>query len=312
MMDSSKRFPTRSAVADPQGEAQGVCEQPLASIILLNWNHWQETLECLDSLQSLDYANFETIVVDNGSTNDSTVQIQSHFPAITLIRAQHNLGFAGGCNLGIREAIRRKSEYIWLLNNDTKVHPSALTALVETAESDPKIGAVGSAIYFMADPGRLQSWGGGYVRFWLGCSRHFDSPVPDSQIEYLTGASMLIPKHVLETVGLLDERYFMYWEDTDFCFRLRNGGWRLAVASGSTIWHKGSATVGSKSALLDCYVSASALQFFRTHSPLPWFSCWIGLAARLGARAAVGDWKRVKAVWSTVRQGQPPRERTAG
>src|ERR1700747_2146681 len=111
-------------------------------IVVLNWNGWRDTVQCLTSLRRLSYDDFRIIVVDNGSTDDSVQQIRQKFPDVSIIEAGANLGFAGGCNLGIRHAIRDETEYLWLLNNDTTVDSRALGAMVERAEVDPKIGAV--------------------------------------------------------------------------------------------------------------------------------------------------------------------------
>src|SRR2546425_647264 len=153
-------------------------------ILVLNWNNWKDTNECLASLQGLDYNHWKVIVLDNGSTDGSLRHIRERHPEVEIMKLGENLGFAKGNNAGIRAAVERGAEYVWLLNNDTEVDPGALRALVETAESDPRIGAVGSAIYSMAKPEQLLAWGGGYINFWLGRSRHFVSPMSDNQLEF--------------------------------------------------------------------------------------------------------------------------------
>ena len=197
------------------------------SILLLNWNNWKDTNECLASLKGLDYGDWEVIVIDNGSSDGSVSRIREQFPAAEIMELGENLGYARGNNEGIRAALNRGAEYVWILNNDTTVDPAALRALVDRAEADPKIGAVGSAIYYASAPGRLQAWGGGHVNFWLGRSHHFLRPVADDRIQFLTGASVLLRRPMLESVGLLDEGFFLYWEDSDICFRMRAVGWRL-------------------------------------------------------------------------------------
>jgi len=272
------------------------------SIVVLNWNGWKDTAACLSSIRLLRYSNYEVIVVDNASTDDSVTRIQKAFPEVTVIEAGNNLGFAGGCNVGTRHGLTRGADFVWLLNNDTTADPVALQALVDKANADPRIGAVGSAIYYMDAPDRTQAWGGGYINFWLGRSRHFLNPVADDKIEFLTGASILISRAAIESVGLLDENFFMYWEDADFCFRLRKAHWRLAVAGESKIWHKESSSVGKHSASMDKYFNASAASFFRKHAPVPLFSLWVGGSLRLGKRVLHGDWERTRAVFAGVTQ----------
>jgi GT2 family glycosyltransferase len=114
----------------------------------------------LSSLEFLDYPDYKVIVVDNGSTDNSVAEIRKAHPQITLLETGRNLGFAGGNNVGIRYALEQGADYVWLLNNDTKADPHALTAMVEVAESDPRIGAVGSVLYYMDEPERVQAWGG--------------------------------------------------------------------------------------------------------------------------------------------------------
>src|SRR2546425_7090973 len=143
------------------------------AIIVLNWNGWRDTVQCLTSLKKLSYPNVRIVVVDNRSTDDSVSQIRQAFPDEAIIEVEKNLGFAGGCNVGIRHALEAGAEYVWLLNNDTTVDARALGAMVEMADADAKLGAVGSAIYSTAEAIRLLAWGGGYINFWLGRSRHF-------------------------------------------------------------------------------------------------------------------------------------------
>jgi len=272
----------------------------LVAIVLLNWNGWRDTLECLASLQRLDYPNSRVVVVDNGSADDSVARIRKEFLEVEIMERGETLGYAKGNNAGIREALERGAEYVWLLNNDTIVAPNALRAMVQKFETHPKVGAVGSAIYYTGEPERLQAWGGGYVNFWLGRSRHYLSPIPDEKIEFLTGASLMLRRGALESVGLFDEAFFLYWEDADYCFRLRQSAWKLAVAAESKVWHKESASVGKKSAQQDIFFNRSAGLFFNKHAQVPLASFWIGTVLRLGKRAAMGDFERIRAVWFGV------------
>ena len=268
--------------------------------VVLNWNGWRDTAACLSSLAQMRYANNQAIVVDNGSDDDSSCRLRSEFPSLQLIETGRNLGFAAGCNVGIQRALKQGADFVWLLNNDTTVHHEALQHLVQKAKSDGRIGAVGSSIYLAHSPQELQAWGGGRVNFWLGRSRHFLAPVPDDTVDYITGASMLVSREALESVGLLDEQFFMYWEDADFCFRLRKAKWKLAVAGDSKIWHKGSASVGKNSVSLDEYFNASATQFFRRYAAVPFVPLWTGAGLRLAKRALNGDWQRIRAVWAGI------------
>lgn len=278
--------------------------RPRVHVVLVHWNSWGETSTCLSSLQKLRYDNRKVIVVDNGSADDSVSRIREGFPWAEVVLTGKNLGFPCGCNVGIRQALSEGTDYVWLLNNDTVADPGALDALVAKAESDPRIGAVGSAIYCMEAPTQLQAWGGGYVNFWLGRTRHLVKPVPDEKIQYITGASLLLPRRVLETVGLLDEQIFLYWDDPEYCWRLRRAGWKLAVAGQSKIWHKGMVAYGRKNPKLDIFYNASAVRFFVRHSPIPLISLWVGTTLRIAKRLVLGDWERARAIWAGVKQGR--------
>lgn len=273
-------------------------------VLVLNWNNWKDTNECLESLKRLEYAEWKVIVLDNGSTDGSVKWIRGRFPEVEIMELGENLGFAKGNNAGIRAALNRGAEFVWVLNNDTTVDPKALRAMVEKAETDPNIGAVGSAIYSMQDRQRIQVWGGGYVNFLLGRSRHFTTPVRDEELHFITGASLLIRRQTLEDLGLLDEGFFMYWEDADYCLRLRRSGRRLAVAEKSRVWHREQGSIGKKSALLDTHFNRSAKRFFERNASVSFIPIWIGIGLRIAKRALVGDWKRARAVWGGARRAE--------
>ena len=272
-------------------------------IITVNWNGWRDTLECLASLERLDYPNYEIVVIDNGSTNESESRIRRAYPSTTLLQTGENLGFAGGNNVGIKYALEQGAEYVWLLNNDTVVDPGALTAMVNVLQDDMSIGVVGSMLFAMHEPDRLQVYGGGWVSMYTGLSRPFIAPTPANKLQYIVGASLLVRREVLENVGLLDDNYFMYWEDADYGFRVRKAGWRLMVAPGSKIWHKEFAALGKRSPVLDMYFSTSAVRFFKRHSLLPLLPISIAVGGRLLKRAVRGKWKRASAVWQGTSAG---------
>ncbi len=288
-------------------EADGLGRTPHVVVVLLNWNNSRDTNECLESLKALDYEDWNVIVLDNASMDGSVERIRDKFPDVEIMELGQNLGFAGGNNAGIRAALERGAEYVWLLNNDTTVDAGALRAMVEAAEADSQVGAVGSAIYNAAEPERLGAWGGGHVNFLLGRSRHYLSPVSVEKIDFLTAASLLLRRSVLESLGLLDDRFFMYWEDADYCFRLRLAGWRLAVAGNSKVWHKEQGSIGKESPLLDTYFNRSAARFFKKNSRVPFIPIWVGILLRIGKRAIRGDLKRVRAVWTGITRSEAVR-----
>jgi len=268
-------------------------------IIVLNWNGWQDTLACLASLGQLGYGDCYTVVVDNASTDGSVEHIREAFPALKILQSGANLGFGGGCNVGIRLALDQGAEYVWLVNSDATVDRGALTALVEVADRDAHLGAVGSVLYEVDDPSRVQLWGGGRINLWLGRSTHCLAP---GRIDFVSGASMLLRTAALREVGLFDaERFFMYWEDTDLAFRLRKAGWGLAVAAGSKVWHRQSASLGLGSPQLDAYAARSCFRFLQRHAPVPAVSVTLALLRMLAKRVLVGRSDRLRAVWQAYR-----------
>ena len=226
---------------------------PLVFVVVLNSNGWADTRECLDSLRRLDYENRRVVVVDNGSADNSELHIRRSFPEVTVLQAGENLGFSRGNNLGIRHALAHDAAFVWLLNNDTTSDSSALTALVKEAETDARIAIVGSVLYFADHPERVQAWGGGTFNALLGKTSCSMKPTAATELDFITGASMLMRRGFLEDAGLLDEIFFFYMEDTDLCFRAKQRSWRIAVAEESVVYHKVGATInaGSRARSLD-------------------------------------------------------------
>lgn len=242
-------------------------------VVVLNWNGWRDTLDCLASLENLDYSNYGVVVVDNGSTDESAARIRAAYPHIDLLETNANLGFAGGSNLGIRYALSREAEYVWLLNNDTIVDPKALEAMVHKGVSDPTVGVVGSVLRYYDEPDRIQVYGGGRVSLWTGVSRHFIVSVADDDLHYVSGASLLINRLLIEDVGLLDESYFFYWEDIDYCQRALRRGWKLSVAGESSVLHREGGTISEgkdKSIASDEFDVRSMVLFLHSHAGFRW------------------------------------------
>lgn len=243
---------------------------PRVGCVILNWNGWQDTTACLDALRLTPYPNLFTVVVDNGSTDDSVLRIRAAHKDASLIETGKNLGFSGGNNVGIREALRQNCDYIWLLNNDTEASPEVLPEMVRTAESNPKVGAVGSVILYTDAKRNVNAWGGGRVNRWIGRCWHITVPPKDGRgLDFLTAASLLVRRKAFEQVGLMDDRFFLYWEDVELCFRLRRYGWKLAVATRGTVLHKVGASSSKNTRALERYYTNSGMRFLAEFSPVP-------------------------------------------
>lgn len=265
------------------GQGTSSARLPLTYIILLNWNQGDLTLACLDSLAKISYANTRIMLVDNGSTDDSLDRIRAQFPGIEIIENRENLGYSPANNRGIEQALAHGAEYVLLLNNDTVVAPDFLEPLIETAESSPDIGVVSSKIYYFDEPKRIW-YGGGYIDWKTGLTAHLqvgkiDPDEQDIEIEevsFVSACAMCIRRSVLETVGLLDERFFIYYDDTDWCARITRAGFRCIYVPQSKIWHKVSALMGATSPKTAYYVARNEILFLKKNSPgfrkfwLPW------------------------------------------
>ncbi len=223
---------------------------PKTAIIIVNWNRKDDTLECLASLQRILYPNSRIILVDNGSTDGSADAVAERFPDVHLIRSQTNLRFAGGNNLGLREVLRADDDYALLLNNDTIVAPDFLDRLVEAAEEDEHIGMAGPKILYY-DRREVIWFAGGVIRPAWGYVRHFGLRCVDDgrfdrrrEVSFLTGCCLLIRRRVLEDIGLLDEGFYLYSEDADYCLRARKAGYRLIYQPEARVYHKVSRSAG--------------------------------------------------------------------
>jgi GT2 family glycosyltransferase len=248
---------------------------PSVTIVLLNWNSWKDTVECIESCRKLSYPDFQILIVDNGSSDGSEALLRERFPEIEFIQTGANLGFAGGNNVGIRHALEHGADYVWLLNNDTIVDPDALTPLVQAAGSEKKIGMVGSKIVYYDSPRLL--WYAGAVLdprkphrpSHLGLNEE-DRGQYDltCQTGYVTGCSLLASKEMLAEVGLLDAELFLYFEDVDWSARAKAAGWKLMYCPGSLVYHKVSiSTGGAASPTLLYYTSRNRLYFIKRNFP---------------------------------------------
>lgn len=250
---------------------------PNVFIVLLNWNGWKDTIECLDSLKNLDYPNYEIVVVDNGSTDESVTEIskiKSQISNLTLLTNQENLGFSGGNNTGIRYALSRGAEYILILNNDTTVESDFLTRMVEVAESDQKIGMVGAKICFYDKPNTIWHNGGGSFNWFTG-STPKDHGRPDAQneerpseLDFITAACVLVKQEIIKKIGMLDERFFLYYEDVEWSLRARKAGFKLLWAPKAKIYHKVHASAGKLAdPVIWYYHVRNVLLTVREHAP---------------------------------------------
>lgn len=244
---------------------------PKVIIVLVNWNQYKDTIECLESLKKIDYDNYKVVVVDNASIDNSINSVRSNFQDIEIIQNKENLGFSEGSNVGMRYALEQNADYVLLLNNDTIVDSNFLIELIKVIEKNSEIGMVGPKIYDYYT-GRISS-AGGAIDWWRGLGIHIgDNKLDKGQFDFnkeftfLTGCCWLVKKELLYKVGMFDNRYFVYMEDVEFCVRTVKLGYKLFFVPKSRIWHKVSPSLGKVSCLAIYYKTRNRLLFMKQNT----------------------------------------------
>ena len=222
----------------------------LVDIVILNFNQEADTNECILSLKRMNYKNYRIILVDNDSFDGSGFRIKERFREIELLRSEKNLGFAGGCNLAIRRSMEKNpSGYILLLNNDTIVSENLLDSLLSVAEGSEEIGIAGAVNYYYNDPEKIHMSAHRFL-WWLGIQKRAQGDIDAAfkEAQSVSACCMLIKKEVIQTIGLFDERFFIYYEDSDLCLRARRAGFKVVAVRNAKVWHKITAVFGTKTA----------------------------------------------------------------
>lgn len=233
---------------------------PKVFIIILNWNGLNDTTECLASLKKNYYRNIEIIIVDNASDGNDVKLIENRYNDFIhkIIINDSNLGFSGGNNVGIKYAIKNGADYILLLNNDTIVEPDFLSQLVKADQANPEASILTPRINYYNRKDIIW-FAGGYISklrasgFPEGIGEHEIKYHKDRYCNFASGCCMLIKRDVIETIGFLDENYFLYLEDSDYSYRAHKEGFKIYYASASKIYHKVSSTTSRTNELLPLY-----------------------------------------------------------
>ena len=241
-------------------------------IVLVNYNSWQDTIECIESLKKMTYLSFKIIVVDNASFDNRAFELQRQYDDIVVIRNNENLGFAGGNNIGINIAIKSGATYIWLLNNDTEVHPESLKELVASA-NQYEMALIGGKVYKYGTESDIW-YDGGVINWWKGKPYHIHIHKKDNgfvkkpcNTEWISGCSMFAISELFAQYPM-NEHFFLYFEDVDFCCKLREAGVPLIVIPGGIVWHKSSASVSKTSHIQFYYSVRNNLYFMKKYGAL--------------------------------------------
>ena len=242
------------------------------SIISVNFNQAVVTEDLLRSIESNNtYPNLEIIIVDNGSDYDSTISWKLRYPHVRFIRSEKNLGFAGGNNIGIEQA---NADYLFLVNNDTEFSKGLVEELVDTMERNPLVGIISPKICYFDEPKLIQYAGFTEMNFNTGrnkCIGQFerDQGQYDDRIEptgYAHGAAMMIRSSVIPKAGLMPEAFFLYYEEMDWCERIKRSGYQVWINTNAVIYHKESLSVGKNSPLKEYFMTRNRILFIRRNA----------------------------------------------
>lgn len=246
------------------------------TIITVNFNQALLTELFLNSVATLNtYTAIEIIVVDNGSRENPIKSWQSTYPEVRFIRSEKNLGFAGGNNIGIREA---NGKYLFLVNNDTEFSAGLMESLVTLLDLRPNIGAISPKILYFDRPDIIQYAGYTGMNMNTGRNRCIGQMEQDlgqydqttGPTGYVHGAAMMIRKEAINKAGLMPELFFLYYEEMDWCEKIRKAGYEIWIEPKATIYHKESMSVGKKSLLKEYFMCRNRILFIRRNAP--WFS----------------------------------------
>lgn len=283
-------------------------KHPSVAIILVNYKGREDTIECLVSLRDLTYPHYTVYVVDQASADGTPEVIRRDFPEVKVIENPNNDGFAGGNNRGIEAALRNGAQYIFLLNNDTTVASDLLEPLVARMEAEPDLGIVGSLMLYHSDPEVV--WASGGTLNPDGDSGLRDNGKPVGAIpgepfetDFVIGCGLMTRRTVLESLGPLDEAYFLYYEETDFCARVLRSGKRIATVPTSRLWHKVSRSTDQASDLTLYYMRRNQLLYLSRYGDDPKLRVRRAILANLKLAASFlrrGRVKRARVVLRAV------------
>jgi GT2 family glycosyltransferase len=245
-----------------------VTQAPVLWVVVVTWNNADEIRRCLEDLQRQSYAALHVIVIDNGSTDGTVDAIRSQFADVALIALKHNYGFARAVNLGIQRALQGGADYVLLLNPDTHLESNVLAGLASPMRARPRLGISSPKIYLRDNTTRLWGIGGtvdsGGVRF-IGMEQ-LDAPYYESvRLNFVLGCAMLIRAQVFRDIGLVDERFFVFYEEIDFCLRAQAAGWDIALIPSVHIHHEGGTSTKGKSEFRWFHLARSRMVFLRKH-----------------------------------------------
>ena len=274
-------------------------QPPRVAVIILTWNRVDDIVMCLESFAEVKYPNLEVVVVDNASADNTVPIVRERYPWATLIVNDDNLGYVGGNNVGIRYALgKHDTDYVFILNSDTKMTPGVLAELVRVMRADPRIAITGAKNLYMQNPhftwGKygVLNWGPMLARTHGRFIRDYPEASP-KDVDWVIGNGCMMSRAALEQVGIFDEAFFQVHEDIDWCTRARKLGYRVVYVDTAAIYHRGASSADLSKPIVFSYgyfLGRNAIMFARKHAN-PFQFAWLlammttGLAMRISAFA---------------------------
>lgn len=254
--------------------------EPLVYVIILNYNGYKDTIECVNSLKKIVYKNYKIVIVDNNSTDDSEKVLKESCKECLIIQTGRNLGYAGGNNIGINYSIENESDYICILNNDVVVEQNFLNELVKHFENNDNTAMVGPMICEYSNKQIIQSTGA-RVNLYKGDVSPLNNGKTEEQIkqkiikcDYVGGACILVRRDVLEDIGLIPENYFLFFEETEWCFRAREKRYDVICCCDAKVKHKGSSSMNKVSGLSEYFMHRNRIIFEKRNANLIQLICF--------------------------------------
>lgn len=279
----------------------------LVTIVTINYNQLSLTCQLLDSLRKVTYPSVEIIVVDNNSVEDPTPILSKNYPEVKLILSKENLGFAGGNNLGIKSS---RGEYVLFLNNDTEVDPGFLEPMVNLFKTNPHAGAASSKILYYNSGETIQYVGSTRIDPFTGRSKRLGYLEKDNgqydtvkETDLAHGAAMMVPRRVIDKIGMMPEFFFLYYEEVDWCESIKKGGYNIYVVPQSRVYHKESMSIGRGSTLKTYYMTRNRVLYMRRNTTglkkLTWmlFFIFFSLPKNALVFTLKRDMQHAKAFW---------------
>jgi GT2 family glycosyltransferase len=285
-------------------------DNPKIAAIILNTNKKHDTLECLGSLLACQYPNLNIIVLDNASTDGSNAAIADQYPNVEIVPIVENKGYAGNNNVGIQYALRQNPDWLFILNEDIVFDKNTLNIMMSSVINLPRAGIIGPLVFHHSEPDIIQSAGGVLDENWDSVhlsqndknKNQYQSP---EERDWISGCAIGVRREALQQAGLIDERFFYYWEETEWCLRIRASGWKAYIIPQAHIWHKGVQRFYKPTPNVTYYATRNRLLLFKIHHPplKVWLSTSLYFIRTLLSWSIKPKWRDMQANRDAMWQG---------